>query len=149
MVHCKAIGNGQTALKYLAPYIFRVAISNKRILKLADGKVSFSYKARGTKKNKTCTLAAEEFIRRFLQHVLPKGFVKVRYYGFFSSGLRSRLEVIRRQLAGQISSTEEVENEAESNQAGDDPTCREVICPACGQAMQRRQVIRPKGRCPP
>ncbi len=153
VVHCKAVGNGQTALKYLAPYIFRVAISNTRILKLADGKVSFSCKARDTEKNKTCTLAAEEFIRRFLQHVLPKGFVKVRYYGFFSSGLRSRLEIIRRQLVslptGQISSSGEVERETEAHQAGDDPTRREVICPACGEAMQRRQVIRPKGRCPP
>jgi len=149
VVHCKAVGNGQTALKYLAPYIFRVAISNKRILKLAGGKVSFSYKARETKKYKTCTLSAEEFIRRFLQHVLPKGVVKVRYYGFFSSGLRSRLEIIRRHLAGQISSAEEVECQPEANQTGDDPTRREVSCPSCGQAMQRRQVIRPKERCPP
>ena len=53
---------------------------------LADGKVTFRYRASDTGKLKTCTLPAEEFIRRFLQHVLPKGFVKVRYYGFLSSG---------------------------------------------------------------
>ena len=78
------VGNGLTALRYLAPYIFRVAISNNRIIKLADGKVMFRYRASDTGKLRTCTLPAEEFIRRFLQHVLPKGFVKMRYYGFLS-----------------------------------------------------------------
>ncbi|NCF64851.1 MAG: hypothetical protein GWP61_02685 [Chloroflexi bacterium] len=64
------------ALKYLAPYIFRVAISNSRILKLEDGQVTFRYTASDTGKTRYCTVAAEEFIRRFLQHVLPKGFIK-------------------------------------------------------------------------
>jgi len=153
VVHCKAVGNGLSALKYLAPYIFRVAISNKRFLRLAGGKVSFSYRARDTGKSKTCTLSAEEFIRRFLQHVLPKGFVKVRYYGFFGSALRSRLKIIRQQLVSllpsQLSSSEEIECETKPNLSGDVPTYRELSCPSCGQAMQRRQVIRPKGRCPP
>jgi len=83
VVHCKPVGDGQAALKYLAPYIFRVAISNQRILKMANGKVSFRYFASETGKPRICTVPALEFIRRFLQHVLPKGFVKVRYYGFF------------------------------------------------------------------
>jgi hypothetical protein len=76
-VHCQPVGNGLTALKYLAPYIFRVPISNRRILKLTDGKVTFRYRASDTGKLRICTLPAEEFIRRFLQHVLPKGFVKM------------------------------------------------------------------------
>jgi hypothetical protein len=88
VVHCLPVGNGFTALRYLAPYIFRVAISNNRIMKVAEGKVTFRYRTTDTGKLKTCTLPAEEFIRRFLQHVLPKGFVKVRYYGFLSSGCR-------------------------------------------------------------
>jgi hypothetical protein len=96
VVHCKAVGCGQLALKYLAPYIFRVAISNRRILKLEDDAelvptVTFRYRATDTGQERLCTLAAEEFIRRFLQHILPKGFVKVRYYGFFSSGSRPHL----------------------------------------------------------
>jgi hypothetical protein len=99
VVHCQPVGNGLTALKYLAPYIFRVAISNNRIIKLANGKVTFRYRASDTGKLRTCTLPAEEFIRRFLQHVLPKGFVKVRYYGFLASGCRKRLASIRQQLA--------------------------------------------------
>ena len=76
VVHCQPVGCGRHALTYLAPYIFRVAISNKRILKLADGKVTFRYRTTDTGKLRHCTLPAQEFIRRFLQHVLPRGFVK-------------------------------------------------------------------------
>ena len=101
VVHCQPVGNGLATLKYLAPYIFRVAISHKRILKLADGKVTFRYTESSTGQTRICTLAAEEFIRRFLQHVLPKGFVKVRYYGFFSPGLRHRLRLARQLLGAQ------------------------------------------------
>jgi len=79
VVHCKAVGNGETAFKYLAPYIFRVAISNSRLLKVENDHVTFRYRASDTGQSRTCTLAAEEFIHRFLQHVLPKGFVTVRY----------------------------------------------------------------------
>ena len=61
--------------QYLAPYIFRVAISNNRILKLEAGRVTFSYKESATDQTKLCTLAAEEFLHRFLQHVLPNRFV--------------------------------------------------------------------------
>ncbi len=94
MVHCQPVGKGLGALKYLAPYIFRVAISNNRILKLADGKVTFRYRTTDTGKLETCTLPTEEFIRRFSQHVLPKGFVKVRYYGFLASGCRQQLAAL-------------------------------------------------------
>jgi len=82
------VGNGQHACQYLAPYIFRVALSNNRIVRLANDQVAFRYRASDTGQNKLCTLPAEEFIHRFLQHVLPKAFVKVRYYGFFSPGRR-------------------------------------------------------------
>ena len=97
-MHCQPVGNGLTSLKYLAPYIFRVAISNKRVLKLDDGKVTFRFRTSDTGNLKTCILSVEEFIRRFLQHVLPKGFVKVRYYGFFSSGIRPKLAAVRQKL---------------------------------------------------
>ena len=100
VVHCKSVGDGASALKYLAPYIFRVAISNKRIARMTDTHISFRYRSTKTGKIKTCTLSAEEFIRRFLQHVLPKGFVKVRYYGFFSPGLRTKLASVHEQLDG-------------------------------------------------
>jgi hypothetical protein len=146
VVHCQPVGNGLTALKYLAPYIFRVAISNKRILKLKDGKVTFRYRTSDTGKLKTCILSVEEFIRRFLQHVLPKGFVKVRYYGFFSSGLRPRLAALRQQLGIKETDT----NTQTADHPEDDPSSSSVLyCPSCGRIMQRRRIARPKARCPP
>jgi hypothetical protein len=145
VVHCQAVGDGVAALKYLAPYIFRVAISNRRILKLSEGRVTFRYKASGSGKHRVCTLPAEEFIRRFLQHVLPKGFVKVRYYGLFSPGLRQRLAFIREYLGypHEKSLTAAVKDQKETNSSTD------IRCPECGKAMQLLQIIRPKGRWPP
>ena len=86
-VNCKAVGDGRLALRYLAPYVFRVAISNNRIVKVepgADGVgiVTFTYRPSGTSSYKPMRVSAEEFIRRFLQHVLPSGFQKVRHFGF-------------------------------------------------------------------
>jgi hypothetical protein len=142
VVHCQAVGSGVAALKYLAPYIFRVAISNHRICKLAHDRVSFCYQDAGTGATRTCTLSAEEFIRRFLQHVLPKGFVKVRYYGFFSHGKRRLLATIRLLLglSGETKSPDDQQANAMS------PVLR---CPTCGQEMRWIQTIRPNGRCPP
>jgi hypothetical protein len=98
VVHCQAVGTGETAFKYLAPYVFRVALSNRRLVKVEDERVTFRYRATDTGQPKLCTLAVEEFIHRFLQHVLPGGFVKVRYYGFLSAGQRSHLALIRQHL---------------------------------------------------
>lgn len=94
----EAVGTGETAFKYLAPYVFRVALSNRRLVKVEDERVTFRYRATDTGQPKLCTLAVEEFIHRFLQHVLPGGFVKVRYYGFLSAGQRSQLALIREHL---------------------------------------------------
>ena len=98
VVHCLPLGNGLTAFKYLAPYIFRVAISNRRIVKVEEDQVTFRYRASDTGETKFCTLPAEKFIHRFLQHVLPRSFVKVRYYGLFSPGYRPYLTTLRQQL---------------------------------------------------
>jgi len=156
VVHCQPVGNGLTAVKYLAPYIFRVAISNNRILKLEDGKVTFRYRTSDTGKLKTCTLATEEFIRRFLQHVLPKGFVKVRYYGFLASGCRPQLAALHQQLgrlATDQPSDSDVNDGDEQSSEQDSSDVAVVLCPSCGRPMQRRS-IRPGeqrlwGRAPP
>ena len=79
LVHSEPIGSGLAAFKYLAPYIFRVAISNHRIIKLENDHVTFKYKDSATKQIRFATITAAEFIRRFLQHVLPDRFIKVRY----------------------------------------------------------------------
>lgn len=143
VVHCKPVGDGRTALKYLAPYIFRVAISNRRILKVKDGNVTFRYFASETGKPRTCTVRAAEFIRRFLQHVLPKGFVKVRYYGFFAAGLRPRLQLLRQQLPARPKAS------ASTPESLPQTPKQVVCCPRCGQVITHRQRIWPRSRWPP
>jgi len=84
VVDSQAVGAADNSICYLAPYVFRVAISNHRIVKLADGYVYFKYRKHGSRQIKTTRLKVMEFIRRFLQHVLPSGFMKVRHYGFMN-----------------------------------------------------------------
>jgi hypothetical protein len=87
------------ALKYVARYTHRVAISNDRLLDLEGGEVSFRWKDyRDGNQYKTMALAAEEFIRRFLLHVLPAGFQRIRYYGFLASRCRAQKLALCRQL---------------------------------------------------
>jgi hypothetical protein len=99
VVHCQPVGNGLQAFKYLAPYIFRVALSNGRLVSCENNRVTFRYRDSNTGQPKLCILEAEEFIHRFLQHILPQGFVKVRYYGWLSPGCRPLLALIRQRLS--------------------------------------------------
>jgi hypothetical protein len=139
VVHCKGVGNGQAALKYLAPYIHRVAISNRRLVSidhrggLESSQVTFQYRPSDTGQLKSCTLPVEQFIQRFLQHVLPRGFVKVRYFGFFAATLRSRLAALQKSLLPQTEPPTE---------PSDQPTTTQItswqdhlLCPKCGQLM--------------
>jgi hypothetical protein len=93
-------GGPEQVLKYLARYTHRVAISNSRLLELRDGQVTFRYKDYAdARRHKTMTLDADEFLRRFLQHVLPRSFVKVRHYGLLANAQReARLAICRRLL---------------------------------------------------
>ncbi len=84
VVDSQAIGNADNSIRYLAPYVFRVAISNSRIVKVEDRFVYFKYRKHGSKQIKTMRLKVMEFIHRFLQHVLPSGFMKVRHFGFMN-----------------------------------------------------------------
>jgi Putative transposase/Transposase zinc-binding domain len=95
VVHSQAVGDGRASLKYLAPYVFRVAISDRRIVACDDGKVTYSYRKSGSNRWRTMTVDGPEFVRRFLQHVLPTGFQKVRHYGFLSPNSRMSLELVR------------------------------------------------------
>jgi len=95
VVHSQAVGDGRASLKYLAPYVFRVAISDRRIVSCDGGTVTFSYRKSGSRRWRKMTLAAAEFIRRFLQHVLPTGFQKVRHYGFASPNSKQPIERVR------------------------------------------------------
>ena len=94
-VNCQAVGNSQGSLKYLAPYVFKVAISDNRIIKSENRRVYFRYKKQKSSRWRTMSLEVMEFIRRYLQHVLPTGFMKIRYYGFLGSGSSLSLDNIR------------------------------------------------------
>jgi len=94
-------GGPQHVLEYLGRYTHRVAISNRRLLALEDGQVSFQWKDyRDRQPQKVMTLSADEFIRRFLQHAVPPGFQRIRYYGFLANCHRvEKPELCRRLLA--------------------------------------------------
>lgn len=136
VVHIKAVGDGQKALEYMGRYLFRVAISNNRILKLSNDKVTFRYTDYKTGKARIVTLHVLEFIRRFLQHVLPRNFIKVRYYGFLAAAARKKLIKLKKMLyLGEIAKDENVHN----------PTAPKVLlCPVCGSPLQWVEKL-PKG----
>lgn len=144
VVHSQPVGSGEAAFKYLAPYIFRVAISNRRILALEDGQVTFSYKDSATDQTRFSTIPAEEFIRRFLQHVLPKGFVKVRYYGLLAATNRHLLDQVRQLLTTATSQSNSSNDDCLRKDTGEPPRC-----PKCGAALRLVERLQPKTRWPP
>ncbi len=99
IAHVTAWGSGEQAvLDYLARYVFRIAITNARIVCLDAAGVTFAYRDRKTGRRRTCRLSGEEFMRRFLQHVLPRGFHKVRYFGLWHPAHRQDAERVRQML---------------------------------------------------
>jgi len=147
VVHCQPVGSGAAALKYLAPYIFRVAISNNRIVKVENGQVTFRY-FDNKGKRRYCTLPVQEFMRRFLQHVLPKGFKKVRYYGLFSPAKRELLHRVRLRLLIQSVSPPAAPNETDEP-ASPCLSPGSLPCPTCGRPMRRLVNLRPIWCRPP
>lgn len=145
VVDCRSVGSGRAALKYLAPYIFRVALSNNRIVRVADGQVTFRYTVSESGQTAYCTLAVQEFLRRFLQHILPKGFVKVRYYGLFRLALRRSLSRLR----GQLLLLQHIAAEAMPAPEASENSTRVVSCPNCGAPMTLERVLLPHNRGPP
>jgi len=130
--------------RYLGRYTHRVGISNQRLLRLDDRGVTFL-----TKDGATLTLTADEFIRRFLQHVLPHGFTKIRHYGLLAPRhVNGRLEIARRLLAGitPVASTPQAPQpepltwvERLLALTGVDP----MICPVCGARLRRYLRVLP------
>jgi hypothetical protein len=102
-VHCRQAGSGQKVLDYLARYVFRVALVNSRLESLHQGQVTFRYRDNRTQQLRHVTLGAHDFIARFLQHILPKGLVKVRSYGLWSATQQKRLAQLQMQLAPPLS----------------------------------------------
>lgn len=135
VVHCQPVGKGQAALKYLARYIFRPAISNGRLVSLEGGIVSFRYQCSQTARWKVCRLNALEFIRRYLQHVLPRGFVKVRYYGLYAHRHRQLLNTLRESLDPPASDGITTSSEQVDSPPSELPPAKPAICRHCGQPM--------------
>jgi len=100
VVHCKDVGQGQPALKYLSRYLYRGVISEKNIVNNRDGKVTFRYIDSKTGETKYRTLPGEQFLWLLLQHVLPKGLRRVRDYGFLHG--RDKQLLARVQLLLQV-----------------------------------------------
>ena len=132
-------GGPQQVLKYLARYTHRVAISNHRLIDAAEGKVQFYWKdyADGSAQ-KIMTLRAGEFIRRFLLHVLPSGFMKIRHYGLLCNRFRREKLAIARRLLGVEQEPPPAHAETPVVRNGD-PADATKTCPACGQG--KMQII--------
>jgi hypothetical protein len=150
VVHCKpAVQGTRTVLNYLARYIHRVAITNSRIISIDDGKVTFRYKdSQSGAYTKTMTVSAEEFIRRFLQHVLPAGVHKVRYYGLWSPSNRKKLLEIQQTLSQ--SGNDQPERIEEDVDAEVSAPSAPRQCPHCkkGTLVCIGRLFR-RGRAPP
>ena len=98
VVHGRHAGSGEKVLDYLARYVFRIAITNSRLERVENDQVTFNYRDNRTQEPRQVCLSAHQFIERFLQHVLPKGLVKVRTYGLWSAPQQPRLAQIQQQL---------------------------------------------------
>jgi len=124
----------EQVLEYLGRYTHRVAISNHRIVSIQDGKVTFTYKDRSDKgRTKLMTLEADEFIRRFLLHILPAGYMKIRHFGFLANTCKKRnLECIHEQLGVPFEGSEvqkQTVQEMMLELTGEDIS----LCPRCGK----------------
>ena len=125
-----AMGGAPQVLRYLGRYTHRVAISNHRLLAIDGDHVTFRWKdyAHGNKKRKM-TLGASEFLRRFVQHVLPRGFVRIRHFGFLANAHRTELLVIARELIGESP-------ESRPSTPSVPADVRVWRCPLCGADMR-------------
>lgn len=95
VVDIQPVGDGRAVLKYLAPYVHRVAISDSRIVACDDSSVTFGYRPSGTRELKERRVAGTEFVRGFVQHTLPSGFQKIRHYGWMSANSKISLDEVQ------------------------------------------------------
>jgi hypothetical protein len=152
VVHVKRIGNGHHAALYLSRYVYRVALGNDRIEAFTDGSVTFRYTESKTGLTRRMTLAANDFIARFLQHVLPTGFAKIRYYGLLSPSAAGELARARRLLeaadaTAQAAAPGEPTDAIAAAVPNPDPRTRR--CPKCqsGRLLLHESIAR--SRAPP
>jgi len=155
--YCKPYGTGKDAvLQYLARYVFRIAITNGRLIAMDESHVTFKYKDHDTGKWKTERIEGVQFLRRFLFHVLPKGFHKVRYYGLWHPCKKDRQAKARLLLELTKLATASVESnpvilvadlaEEALKQSGLESHEHKVKCPKCGgtNVLQLKKIRRGK-----
>jgi hypothetical protein len=137
VVHCKPVGRGEEALQYLSRYLYRGVISERNILSEKDGEITFRYTDSKTKTTRTRRLLAEDFLWLIFQHILPKGFRRVRDYGLLHANAKSLIQQVQLIFHIKLKRRE---------QKG----LPEVCCKICKQAMRLIAVhIRPSVKIPP
>jgi hypothetical protein len=152
VVYCKPTVQGtERVLQYLARYVHRVGFANSRLVQIDNGQVTFRYLDRRRQRWDTMTLPAGEFLRRFLQHVLPRGTHKVRYYGFWNPSRRAllrRIQLVTGTAALPDHADEDPTPQRQAARSESFETRRK--CPCCGEGLMvlvRR--IRRSSRAPP
>jgi len=138
----RPFGGPEAVLAYLSRYTHRVAISNRRLIALDENGVTFNYKdyrADGQARHKVMTLATNEFIRRFLSHVLPKGFHRIRYYGLLAKSSCAENLARARQLLAVPKPQGKPDNSGGTDEAATSPH----PCPCCGGRMRIIEAFAP------
>jgi hypothetical protein len=149
----RPFGGPEAVLAYLSRYTHRVAISNSRLLTCDEAGVAFRYKdyrVDGLARQKVMRLTTDEFIRRFLMHVLPSGFHRIRHYGLLASGVRAQNIARARELLAASTPRDQVPSDRDERaDEGDQPEpCRlDQPCPCCGGRMIRVETFR-RGQAP-
>ena len=142
IVDVEPVQDGRAVLKYLAPYVFRIAISDNRIVECTESTVTYRCTPSGTKQRIPRRVEGWKFVRGFLQHVLPKGFRKVRHYGWMASNCRTRIELVRwlvwqyRDWVYWLASGIAPQPERHQSQ---------IRCRDCGGTLSVRAIIGPDG----
>ncbi len=152
VVYCKPpFSSAEHVLEYLGRYTHRVAISNNRIVALENGYVVFKWRDyRDNNKQKFMTVTAEEFIRRFLMHVLPSKFVKIRHYGFLSNRNRvTKLKKCKKILKAKIKKTNEFSKLSTAELLFKLTGIDINKCPSCGGNMETKKKLDSKRAHPP
>ena len=129
------MGAGESALRYLSRYIYRMALADSAILAQDERSVTFRYRDSDTGKSHQMILPVMEFIRRFLQHVLPSGFVKIRHYGLHHPSRRKTLALVRAALC--------VRKNIPLPVLSAPPKLKSCLCPTCQILMVKLRILTP------
>jgi hypothetical protein len=150
VVHAQPAGNGARVLDYLARYLFRVAISNSRLEQIDDDQVTFRYRDNRTQAIRRATLSGVEFLRRFLQHVLPRRCAKVRYYGLWSATRRADLDQARTLLEAERAPATPAGPPAPPITTPIATPAAPLVCPLChAGTLTVIAILRPERKVPP